>query len=109
MPVTKVWGVDRMDCLPVSEGQTNVVKTVYWRLSATDGANQARCYGTIVIAPYVAGNTFIPYSSLTLAQVLIWAHLAMGNDKAAQEATMDRQISELVTPPLVHPELPWAT
>lgn len=111
MPVTKVWGVDRMDCFASTAGKTNVVTVVYWRLTGTDGANSAQAYGAVKIAPYVAGQptAFIEYASLTLAQVLIWAHLALGSEKDTIESGMDAQVAALVTPATVHAELPWAT
>lgn len=108
MPVTKTWDVDRMDCFASQSGKTNVVTMVYWRLTATDGTNTRIGYGTIRIAPYVAGTSFIEYVNLTKAQVLIWAHLALGAEKSELEAGLEAEVQN-AAPPTVKNELPWAT
>lgn len=108
MPVTQTWDVDRLDCFASQSGKTNVVTVVYWTLTTTDGTTTRTTYGTIRIAPYLPGGAFIEYINLSLAQVLAWAHVAMGPEKLELELGMEREL-QYAPPPTVHPELPWAT
>ena len=52
------------------------------------------------------GGDLIPYSALTLEQVLGWVW-SSGVDKAATEEAVAKAIDTLKNPPIVAPPLPW--
>jgi len=108
MSVTYNWIIERMDCLPTEQGQTNVVFTVFWRLEAADGSHTAATYGSQAI-PYANLTDFTPYDSLTQAGVIDWVKTAMYPGRVDElEANLATAIQNLITPPIVTPALPWA-
>jgi len=97
--------IERMDCYPTQEGETDVVCTVYWRMSANDGNYSATAYGSCGIT-FVEGEPFTPYADLTFQQVWNWVAAKVNMDD--MKASLDKQIAEQVNPPIVSPPLPWA-
>jgi hypothetical protein len=105
MSATFTWSVTAMDCYPQADGQTDVVFTVHWTLSGTDGTYNGSVYSTCSV-PAPEG-TFTPYDQLTQEQVLGWIW-ANGVDKQSAEAAVQQQIDNQINPPVVTPPLPWA-
>jgi hypothetical protein len=95
-----------MDCYPQEDGNTDVVFTVHWTCSGTDGTYNGSVYSTCAVT-YTAGSPFTPYASLTQDQVLGWIW-ANGVDRFTTEAAVDQQIQNQINPPVVTPPLPWA-
>jgi hypothetical protein len=108
MSVTYNWVVERMDCFPQMQDQTNVVFTVFWRLDATDGTHTSSVFGAQAI-PYTDLTGFTPYATLTQDQVVGWVQAAMYPGRVNElEANLAIGIQNLVDPPVVTPALPWA-
>lgn len=109
MAVTYTWVIEQMSCYPQSEGQTDVVFTVAWRLNGTDGTYNGTVYGSVGLTPYQAGEPFTPYASLTQTQVIGWVQSALGPEQVtAYEENVSQQIANQINPPVVNPPLPWA-
>jgi hypothetical protein len=91
------WTVSAMDYTVSQDGLSNVVNTVHWRCSKTDGDNSGSSYGTVGLeAP---SGSFVEWADVTEVTAVGWAKAAMGDDKvAATEAAIDAQIAELATP-----------
>ena len=108
MTVTNTWAVVQMDAYPELDGETDVVFTVHWTLTATDGTYTAGVYGSVGVT-VDPDAPFTPYADLTEAQVIGWAQSAMGAEQvAAYEANLTLQIENLINPPVVTPPLPWS-
>jgi hypothetical protein len=108
MTITNTWNVVQMDAYPEYEGETDVVFTVHWTLTGTDGTYAGSVYGSQGIT-LVEGATFTPYADLTEAQVIGWVQSAMGAEQvAAYEANVAQQIEDQIDPPVVTPPLPWS-
>ena len=108
MAITNTWGVVQMDCYPEYEGETDVVFTVHWTLTGTDGTYEGFVYGSVGVT-LDEGAAFTPYADLTEAQVIGWVQDALGDEQvAAYEANVAQQIADQVNPPVVAPPLPWA-
>jgi len=103
---TFTWTVTQLDCYPQAEGQTDVVFTVHWTCSGTDGTYNGSVYSTCSVT-YVAGTPYTPFADLTQDIVLGWIW-AGGVDKASAEAAVQTQINNQINPPVVSPPLPWA-
>lgn len=106
MTITYNWSVTAMDAYPQAEGETDVVFTVHWTCSGTDGTYSASVYSTCGVT-YTAGSPYTPYADLTEQQVIGWVW-ASGVDQAATEAAVATQIQNQINPPVVTPALPWA-
>jgi len=91
------WTVSAMDYTVSQDGHTNVVNTVHWRVSKTDGDNSGSSYGTVGLeAP---SGSFVEWADVTEEMAVGWAKAALGDDQvAATEAAIDAQIAEQATP-----------
>jgi hypothetical protein len=105
MMIIFTWTVTQMDCYPQAEGQTDVVFTVHWTCSGTDGTYNGSVYSTCNVT-YVAGTPYTPFADLTQDQVLGWIW-AGGVDQDSAEAAVQTQIDNQINPPVVSPPLPW--
>jgi hypothetical protein len=96
-----------MNAYPELDGETDVVFTVHWTLTATDGTYVGSVYGSVGVS-LDEGATFTPYEDLTLAQVVGWVQDALGEEQVASyEANVAQQIANQIDPPVVTPPLPW--
>ena len=102
---TFTWTVTAMDCYPTEGGETDVVFTVHWTCSGTDGTYTSSVYSTCGV-PTPTSGTFTPYSELTQDQVLGWVW-TNGVDKDTTEAAVQSMIDNQINPPIVTPPLPW--
>jgi len=86
-----------MDYTVSQDGHSNVVNTVHWRVSKTDGDHSGSSYGTVGLeAP---GESFVEWADVTEEMAVGWAKAALGDDQvAAIEAAIDAQIAEQATP-----------
>lgn len=108
MPITNTWTVVQMDCYPEYDNHTDVVFTVHWILSGTDGTYNGSVYGSVGVT-VDEGATYTPYADLTEAQVIGWVQDALGEEQvAAYEANVAQQIADQANPPVVTPPLPWS-
>lgn len=107
MAVVNTWSVVQLDAYPEAEGHSDVVFGVHWRLDGVDGEHAGGVYGSVGLT-LDPDAPFVPYASLTEAQVIGWVHEAMGEEQvAAYEANVAEQIANQINPPVVSPALPW--
>ena len=109
MSNTYTWSFTTLTAYPSDAGQTDVVFTVHWVLTGTDGnGHTGSVYGTVGVT-YTAGEPFTPYAQLTEAQVQGWTTTALGAEQvAALEANIDAQIQQQITPTSVNLPPPWS-
>ena len=108
MPITNTWGVVQMNAYPELDGEQDVVFTVHWTLTGTDGTYTGSVYGSVGVT-VDPDAPFIPYADLTKAQVIGWVQDALGEEQVASyEASVAQQIADQIAPPVVTPKLPWA-
>ena len=107
MAITYTWTITQMDCYPSYAGQADVVFTVHWIYTGTDGKYNGSVYGT-VNCTYTAGAPFTPYADLTQDQVIGWVVDALGPSQiATYQGIIANQIGEQEDPTSVSPPLPW--
>ena len=102
------WAVNSMTAYPQAEGETNVVFSIAWVCSATDGTYNSAAYGSVDVT-YVPGTVYTPYDQLTLDQVNGWVATALGPEGIAKaQADCDAAIAAQQDTNLpVTPSLPW--
>lgn len=109
MTITNTWGVVQMDTYPTFENFTDIVFTVHWNLTATDGeGHTGYTYGSVglVVDPE---NGYTPYDQLTEQQVVGWVKDALGEEAVTgYEENVAQQIANQINPPVVTPPLPWS-
>lgn len=104
--MTPVWIVEWMQTTPTSANPSEAVLQVGWRCSGTEDTYSGSVYSTCTL-PAADPQNFIPYSSLTEAEVLNWIW-ANGVNQAATEAAVAQQIEMQKNPPTIQPPLPWS-
>ena len=91
------WTVSAMDYAVSQDGHTNVVNTVHWRVSKTDGDHSGSSYGTVGLEP--PGESFVEWADITEDMAVGWAKAALGAEQVSSiEAAIDAQIAEQATP-----------
>jgi len=102
------WSVAQMKAYPERDGKTNVVFTVHWRLTGTDGFYSAGIYGSVGVT-VDPDAPFTPYEDLTEDQVIGWVKNALGDEQvSAYEANIVEHIFELANPSVVNLPAPWS-
>ena len=84
------------------ETANGFILTAHWSCNAVDGDYTASIYST---SSWASGTPTIPYSSVTMAEVLNWIW-ANGVDKSATEAALAQNI-ELQKNPVTASGTPW--
>lgn len=107
MPLTYLWTISRLDCIPQSEQGADYVVAAYWSCTATDGTYTGSLGGVVTLQPDPSAP-FIPYADLTESVVLDWC-FAQGVNKDGIEDAVAQQIAAQINPPIVSPPLPWAS
>jgi hypothetical protein len=112
MSTTITWVIEWMQTTPTTATPPETVITAGWRCN---GVQEGVVYPQV---PYTATaystcsfpmpeGSFTPYADLTQEQVLGWCY-ANGVDKEATELSVQQQVENQITPPVVQPPLPWA-
>lgn len=105
MPNTYSWEVQDMIVDPLESGLTNVVKRVVAVYTASDGLGHSTNQLISVSLPAPNPGSFIPYASLTPADVGGWIETQLGGSLATWRTTLDQRLYELVEYQSM--ECPW--
>lgn len=110
MSINYNWTIAALDCVPHTDGLTNVVQTVHWRLDGSELVNERMITGSVYATCTLPapGDEFVAFADLTPETVLGWIW-ANGVDKDATEAAVTSQIETQKNPPIIQPQLPWVT
>ena len=82
MSSTINWEFPVLGVIYNEEGMTNVIQTVNWVMTMTDGGYSASCNGSVILTP-PSPASFIPYQNVTKAQVQQWTIDALGESNVA--------------------------
>ena len=112
MANTYTWTATNLIGYPQYEGQTDVITTVFYTVTADDGAGHTASIQSIQQTPLDPLVPFIPYPDLTNDIVIGWVQDDLGeNGVASIYANLDARIEAQINPP-PSPQsfpLPWAT
>ena len=109
MAINYTWDVNNCGVFPSKSSKSNVVHSVYWKLTATDDVNNdadgkpqtARLKGHECLDTSDL-SSFINWSSLDAAKVQSWVEASMDAKEsgavAALKTKLDAQIAEKITP-----------
>jgi hypothetical protein len=104
MSTTYNWVINQMDTKPTEDGLTDVVVVIHWSRIATQDEIVVSSYGTMNCTT-PSSTDFTAYPDLTQAQVDGW--LDAGLDVPTIDANLDKQIDNIINPPLIVLPLPW--
>ena len=103
MAISYAWSFSALDVElgPDADDHTDVVYTIHWRYTATDGEDPphtAAAIGTASVK-WEEGDPWIPYADLTESDVQGWTVEQLGEEQIeAMQASFDAQIAEQITP-----------
>ena len=100
------WDVVSLDATKTVGSLSDVVTTVHWSASDSDGNHSGSAYGTIGLAE-ADSSSFTAYADITKDNAIAWAKAAIGSDEVtAIETRIAAQITESKTP-TVTSGVPW--
>jgi hypothetical protein len=112
MAVTYAWEIDKLECYPEYEGESDVVFNVYWKYRGTETSNGISYSSKLVGRQYVTVDPtqeFVPFENLTLQIVSEWVELQMGEFQMQSMQTMiANNIQNQINPTEVSKNPPWA-
>ena len=104
MSITYKWVINELSTAPSEDGLTDVVVTVHWTRVATEGEIVVSSYGTMNCTT-PSSTDFTAYPDLTQEQVESW--LDAGLDVPTIDLGLDKQIENIINPPIIVLPLPW--
>ena len=110
MNVSYKWIISSMETIPQTEGLLDVVCCVNWRRSATTIVDEKEYYTDVygaMACQTPSATDFTAYPDLTYEQVCSW--LDSGIDTTELDLNLDKQLENLINPPVVTLPLPWQT
>ena len=100
------WDIAALDATKTVGSLSDVVTTVHWTASDSDGDHSGFAYGSIGLAEADAGS-FTAYADITKDNAIAWAKAAIGSDEVTKiETSIAAQISESKSP-TVSSGIPW--
>jgi hypothetical protein len=107
MANTYTWKIKQLDCKPSLNGQSNVIYTAHWELTASNETHQATIVGIHSI-PYNDNGNYIPYEQVTESQVIEWIKDLMGDTIVAlMESNASKQLETSEESASITHSLPW--
>jgi len=92
------WDIVSLDSRKLVGSLSDVVTTVHWTASDSDGDHNGSSYGSVGLAEADSGS-FIAYADITKDNAVTWAKAALGVDKVTSiETGIAAQITESKTP-----------
>jgi|TARA_R100000479_G_C6244216_1_gene149964 hypothetical protein len=100
------WDIAALDATKTVGSLSDVVTTVHWIASDTDGDHTGSVYGSVGLAEADSGS-FTAYADITKDNAIAWAKAAIGSDEVtAIETRIAAQISKSKAP-TVSSGVPW--
>ena len=100
------WNVVSLDATKTVGSLSDVVTTVHWTASDSDGDHTGSAYGSVGLAEADSGS-FTAYADITKDNAIAWAKAALGSDEVTRiETSIAAQITESKTPTTTS-GVPW--
>jgi len=91
------WDVGQLDSTNTVDSLSDVVTTVHWTASDTDGNYSASSYGSVGLSEPDA-SSFTAYKDITKANAIAWAKAALGTDEVTKiDATSNGRSGSIKT------------
>lgn len=95
MSNTYTWKINELE-RNVADGGVTVV---HYGVDVTDGTDTLGAYGTVSLTPDANADDFVPFDSLTEAQVIGWVQDALGEEQVANiQSQLDAKLHEMQNP-----------
>ena len=100
MANTYTWDCKTVDTYPTHAKREHVIYNVHWRVTGSDGTNEATHIGTQILnTEDLASLSFIAFNSVRHFNVIEWTKAELGEERIAEiESALDATLAELATP-----------
>lgn len=98
MAATFTWTISSLDTAPLENKLVDVIKTVHWRYTCTDGDCATESYGTVSLNSPEPKN-YIKYDSLTKETVVGWVECQL--DVTEMQTRLLATLAAIKTPTVV--------
>ena len=99
------WLFGRPDCIISLDGMSQIVQTIHWRLTGTEGEFSAESYSTTSLPIPTDTENYIPYQDLTEDWFI--NQVESNTDIVAVKENIAQQIELLKNPIIDNPPLPF--
>jgi hypothetical protein len=108
MSISYQWCIKKLECVPLLEGNRNVVCSISWELHGVNERNVSSfVYSNQEIA-YEQNASFVNFNNLTKKQVEDWVIAAIGEIHVnAYKQIVAEKIDAIENPKVISPALPW--
>ena len=103
--ITYTWNISKLDCAPLENGLTNVVKIIYWGLTGTDESGVSASMSNSYPLPSPSPEGFADYSTLTEETVIGW--LENNLDVGYIRTKLSNEIASQYNPSITSLPFPW--
>ena len=104
--MTATWQVSTMERTLTDGALSDVVTSLHWQVTDSDGEHNGRCYGTVGLEAPDA-DSFTAYADISHDDAVEWAKSALGEEAVSQyEDSVASQI-ELSKNPVQASGTPW--
>lgn len=108
MDINYSFKVTNIYCYPTYQSVENLVFTILWDYTGSDGTNSSNILGSTNI-PYDPAAEYTPYENLTEQEVINWIE-QFTEPSVLEDARVliSSRIQEASQPPtIINPKLPW--
>tara|TARA_R100001509_G_C4776491_1_gene184809 strand:+ start:198 stop:512 length:315 start_codon:yes stop_codon:yes gene_type:complete len=92
------WNIASLDATKTEESLSDVIKTVHWTASDSDGDHKGYSYGSVALKE-ADPTSFIAYKDVTKDNVIAWVKALLGTDEVTRiETEIATQITRSKTP-----------
>lgn len=102
---TYEWIIEKLEVVPQIGNVNDYVVRCHWRYTATDGTITKGAIGLQGFEPTENPENYVAFENLTKGIVEGWLETSIDVD--ALKLSLDNQIADEITPPIVSVPIPW--
>ena len=105
--INYTWNIMQLDCSPLENGLTNVIKAIHWMYTAqeVDGDQLISSCSSYYTLPFPEPEQFVDFETLTEEQVIGWLESTI--NVSMLRNTLANEIATQHNPPIRSLPLPW--
>lgn len=113
--ITYKWEFPALDCAPLESGLADVIKTIHWRITASEpknweepesGSYYASSIGTVSLDPITDTGAFIPFDQVTTAMATEWVSAKINvTGEFGIQSGLAAELERQKNPPIVRKQI----
>lgn len=103
--INYTWSISRLDCAPLTNNLTNVIKIAHWTYTAQDENGVTASCSNSYQLPEPNPEYFTDYSTIKEETIIEWLQNSL--DVEYLKTVLAKEIEEKYVPPIIPLSLPW--